>query len=232
MRFRNDFTGWYLHERTSKSRLRCLNLMPTSIKHCAKCAAGCFLLSMLLSGCETVRDYSVTNKVWNTEEWRHFAGPAPDPHLALFETANGNDILIQYDEMSDTSGRIRRRAYWLIPNLERIRERKRPDFVKPALVSGMKPIRLLDSPSSTADTHPAPGFYAATAKGGREFTLHRAGGTEGPYERPDYLKSNRTAARVLLTPLAVSADSVMVGLVASVVAAYGLAHGHYGGSLH
>ena len=33
------------------------------------------------------------------------------------------------------------------------------------------------------------------------------------------MKSNDTAARVLLTPLAVAADSVMVGLVASVLGA-------------
>ncbi len=205
--------------------------MTTSIKS-LQLVAGAGLLSLLLSGCSTARDYSVTHKVWTNEEWRHFAEPAPDPHLALFETATGNDILVQYDEMSDTSDRIRRRAYLLYPNLERIRERKRPDFVKPAQVNGAKLIQLLDSPSSTADAHPTPGNYAATAKGGREFTLHRAGGTEGPYELPDYLKSNRTAVRVLLTPLALAADSVMVGLVASVVAAYGLAHGHSAGSLH
>src|SRR5712691_9457075 len=33
MRFRNAFTGWCLHDRTSKSRLRCLDLMPTSADH-------------------------------------------------------------------------------------------------------------------------------------------------------------------------------------------------------
>src|SRR2546427_5891046 len=159
MRFRNDFTGWYLHDRTSKNRLRCLDLMTTSIKYRAQRVVGFLLLSVLVSGCETARDYSVTYKVWNNEEWRHFAGPAPDPHLALFETANGNDILIQYDEMSDTSGRIRRRAYLLYPNLERIRENKRPDFVKPAPANGVKPIQLRDSPLSTADAHPTPGIY-------------------------------------------------------------------------
>ena len=205
--------------------------MTTSIKHCAQCAVG-FLLSLVLCGCEAVRDYSVTYKVWNNEEWRHFAGPASEPHLALFATASGNDILVQYDEMSDTSGRIRRRAYLLYPNLERIQENKRPDFVKPALANGVKPIQLLDSPSSTADPHPAPALYAVTARGGREFTLYRAGAAEGPYELPDYLKSNSTAARVLLTPLAVAADSVMVGLAASVVGVYVLAKGNYGGSVH
>src|SRR5438445_4800024 len=223
MRLRNAFTGWCLHERTSKSRLRCLNLMTTSIENRAKCAVGFFLLSMLVSGCETARDYSVTHKVWSYEEWRHFAGPAPSPHLALFETASGNHILVQYDEMSDTSGRIRRRAYLLYPNLERIQENRRPEFVKPALLNGVKPIQLQDSPSPTADPHPTPALYAVTAKGGREFTLYRAGAAEGPYELPDYLKSNSTAARVLLTPLTVAADSVMVGLVASVLGAYMLA---------
>src|SRR6266496_4195126 len=101
--------------------------------------AGFLLLSLALCGCETVRDYSVTYKVWNNEEWRHFAGPAPSPHLAIFETANGDDILVQYDEISDTNGRIRRRAYLLYPNLERIREGKRPDFVEPALADGVQP---------------------------------------------------------------------------------------------
>jgi hypothetical protein len=134
--------------------------------------------------------------------------------------------------MSDSSGRVRRRAYLLYPNLERIRENKRPEFVKPALANGVKPIELLDSPLSKADPHSTPGIYAVMARGGREFTLRRAGGIEGPYELPDYLKSNGTVARVVLTPLAVAADSVMVGLVASVVGAYMLAKGHYEGSVH
>ena len=206
--------------------------MTTSIQYRVQRVVGFLLLSVLLSGCEAVRNYSVTHKVWNNEEWRQFAVPAPSPHLAIFKAANCNDILIQYDELTDTSGRIRRRAYLLYPNLERIRENKRPDFLKPALLNGVKPIQFQDSPSSAADPHSTPGFYAVTARGGREFTLYRAGGTEGPYELPEYLKSNRTVARVLLTPLAVAADSVMVGLVASVVAAYVLAHGQYGGSLH
>ena len=206
--------------------------MITSIKYRAQRVVGFLLLSVLVSGCETAKDYSVTHKVWNNEEWRHFAGPAPSPHLALFETASRNDILVQYDEMSDTSGRIRRRAYLLYPNLERIQEKKRPKFVKLALTNGVKPILLQDSPSSTADPHPTPALYAVTARCGREFTLYRAGATEGPYELPDYLKSNSTAARVLLTPFAVAADSVMVGLVASVVGVYMLAKGNYGGSGH
>ena len=103
--------------------------MTTSIKYRAQRVVGFLVLSVLVSGCETARDYSVTHKVWSYEEWRHFAGPAPEPHLALFETANRNDILVQYDEMSDTSGRIRRRAYLLYPNLERIQEKRRPEFV-------------------------------------------------------------------------------------------------------
>ena len=205
--------------------------MTNSIKYRVQRVVGFLLLSVLSSGCEAVRNYSVTHKVWNNEEWRHFAAPAPDPHLALFEAASGDDILVQYDEMSDTSGRIRRRAYLLYLNQERIRANKRPEFVKPALLIGVKPIQLQESPSATVDPHPTPGFYAVTAKGGRGFTLHRAGGTERSYELPEYLKSNGTVARVLLTPLAVVADSVMVGLVASVVGAYMLANGHYGGSL-
>ena len=147
--------------------------MTTSIKYRAQRLAGFLLLSVLVSGCETARDYSVTHKVWSYEEWRHFAGPAPSPHLALFETANRNDILVQYDEMSDASGRIRRRAYLLYPNLERIQEHKRPQFVKPALLNGVKPIQLQDSPSSTADPHPAPGFYAVIARGGRVYPASR-----------------------------------------------------------
>ena len=44
--------------------------MTTSIENRAKCAVGFFLLSMLVSGCETAREYSVTHKVWSYEEWR------------------------------------------------------------------------------------------------------------------------------------------------------------------
>ena len=45
------------------------------------------------------------------------------------------------------------------------------------------------------------------------------------YELPVYLESNATFLRVALTPVAVAGDTVMVALVASVVAAYAFAAG-------
>ncbi len=62
---------------------------------------------------------------------------------------------------------------------------------------------------------------------GQESLLHHNGATEGPYELPIYLQGNATIVRVAMTPIAMIGDTVMVGLVAGVVAAYAYARGKW-----
>ncbi|MHB8520972.1 MAG: hypothetical protein ACYDH9_09445 [Limisphaerales bacterium] len=189
------------------------------------------VLSLLIAGCQTAQDYSLTYKLWTNEEMRHFNEPVPNAHLELFELEQGDDVLVQYDEVREKNGQVCRRAYLLRSNAGRIATKKKPRLVDSSRVSTRH--RIPTGESISAITNAAPGLvtYAIIAKGGHEFTLYRAGQADGTYALPVYLESGGTVVRVAVTPLAVAGDAVMVGLVASVVgfvaACFGSA-GYYG----
>ena len=182
------------------------------------CAALCLLV--LAAGCTTVQDYSLTYKLWNNAELRRFAEPASDPHLALFASRQSDEVLVEYDEIREKDEMVRRRAYFLRQNAERIARAEKPRFVNLQLASSMDTIPVCAALSET--NNPAfkslPLFGMSTGPGGQEFILLRYGTTEGPFALPTYVESNATFVRVAFTPLAVAGDTVMVGLVASFVA--------------
>ena len=60
--------------------------------------------------------------------------------------------------------------------------------------------------------------YSIISESGREFTLHPQAERLGAFQLPSYPESPGTIVRIALTPLAAVGDTVMVGLVASVVA--------------
>jgi hypothetical protein len=183
--------------------------------------AGICGLVFLTSGCSTVEDYSLTYKLWNNPQMRGFAEPAPNPHLSFFAAGQNNDVLVQYDEMREQSDTIRRRAYFLRQNAERVQMRKKPRFVNPQLATAMNPIpRKQDTSVQTNLADSASSVVSMSSKGSNEFVLFREGRSEGPYDLPTYLASNANFTRVALTPFAVAGDTVMVGLVASFAAAY------------
>ncbi len=80
--------------------------------HQAGLAVVCVLL---LPGCAAVEKHSLTYRVWDTDEWRKFSEPAPDPKLALFEATNHTDLLVQYDAFSEKRSRVERHTYCLHP---------------------------------------------------------------------------------------------------------------------
>ena len=168
-----------------------------------------------------MQDYSLTYKLWNNPEMRRFAEPAPEPHLALFASRKSDDVLVQYDEIREKDETVCRRAYFLRQNADRIKRGEKPLFADPQLTSGMDPVPVCSELSET--NNPAfkslPLFAMSTRPGGQEFVLLRYGATEGPYALPNYVESNANVFRVAFTPFAVAGDTVMVGLVASIVAA-------------
>lgn len=174
-------------------------------------------LSLLITGCQTAQDYSLTYKLWTNAEMRHFNEPVPSPHLELFELEHSDDVLVQYDEVREKNGQVCRRAYLLRPNVGRIATKKKPRFVDSSRVSTLHRIPTGESLSAISNAVPGLATYAIIAKGGHEFTLYRAGQVDGTYALPVYLESGGTVMRVALTPFAVAGDAVMVGLVASVV---------------
>jgi hypothetical protein len=177
-------------------------------------AAGLWLLG---TGCETVEQYSLTYRLWDNEDLRKWSEPAPNPNLALFEATNGADILVQYDALSEKHSTVKRRAYYLQRNEARIAAGKKPKLVSLAVADGMKPIPVLPAQGTTTNLSPEPLAYAVVTEAGREFTLYRPGESGAKVELPIYPETSGTPIRIVLTPFAVAGDTVMVGVVASVV---------------
>jgi hypothetical protein len=189
--------------------------------------AGVVVMAISLTGCETVKEYSLSYKLWSNSEMSSFAEPASDPRLALFANRGGEDVLVQYDETSEKKERIRRRAYFLEPNTERIAQHKKPRFVDPQGIATMNPVPQSQTRAGVTNVGPGQTSLAAWSENGRDFSLLRNGEVEGPFALPVYRESNGTLVRVTLTPFAVAGDTVMVGMVAAVIAFIGACEGGF-----
>jgi hypothetical protein len=179
-------------------------------------------LLLLLTGCETARECSLTYKLWNNSDLSRFAEPAPEPHLALYAVPAGNDVLVQYDEAHENKESTRRRAYFLARNLKRITERKKPRFADPQIASRLERIAMDDGESGLTNSTAMPkGSYH---KESREFSLSGIPGLDGRYALPVYEETSGDVTRAALTPLTVTGDTLIVGAVAGVLAAYAYAY--------
>ena len=174
-------------------------------------AAGLLLVG---AGCQTVEKYSLTYRVWNNADWRKFSEPAPNPHLALFESTNRADVLVEYDALSEKRSTLKRQAYYLEENEGRIAAGKKPKLVPPSVAGGMQAIPVLPTPVAATNLPPARASYSVLTKEGRAFTLYRSAAPEGKFDLPVYAETSGTATRLVLTPFAVAGDTVMVGAVA------------------
>lgn len=193
------------------------------MKHCLRLWRNTGLavcLALMVTGCETVQQYSLSYKLWNNEDWRKWNEPAPNPRLALFDTRDHTNLLVEYDAYSEKRSTIKRQAYYLQSSQARINEGKAPKLVKPAAAEGMESIPVFEAKAigTNAPTHLM--NYAIISESGREFSLHPQAEPLGAFRLPVYPESSGTIMRVALTPFTAIGDTVMVGLVASVVALY------------
>ena len=177
-------------------------------------AAG-FLV--IFTGCETVEKYSLTYRLWDNSDLRKFSEPAPEPNLALFESTNRADVLVQYDALSESHSTVTRSSYFLRPNQRRIAAGKKPRWLAPAVTNGMQSIPVLSAPPATTNLPPERTIYAVTTREGRGFSLNGPDGAEQTFNLPVYVETSGTVTRLALTPFAVVGDTVMVGGVVAVV---------------
>jgi len=181
------------------------------------------LQAILLTGC-------VTAKVWEPRQFARFHEPADPTNLQLLYSSDRQDILVRYDEIIDTSGAIKHRAYWLERNQTKEGTEKRPSFVSIKNAQGLKPIPLVPSIEKTGPS--LTNGLCATTTNGINFSLY---GTQeknqvatsatttliGDFELPAYYDSLGRIKQVLRTPPALVADSVIAaGIVAIVGAPY------------
>ncbi len=157
------------------------------------------LLPLVLTGC-------ATSALWGNRDFRE---PAKPPELALFQSADTTRVLVLYDETSDTSEHISRRAYWLGLEEKPRRNPHRPFFVPVEQSQGLLPLAAVES---TPAGSPWPNKLCVVASTNDiAFTLISEGRSPVTYRLPVYQDPAGRFKRILLTPLAVAADATIVG---------------------
>jgi hypothetical protein len=187
-------------------------------------ALGC----LLLTGCETIREHSLTGKLWNNGDLAKFREPPPYPHLNIYADDTKNDLLVEYNEAGEGGTKTRRRSYYLRENEARLVEKKKPHFVSNPDKRGLRPLPIVLVPEVSTNP-PAGPWQVAAEKEDRVFTIYESTNRFGPHDLPVYANASGTAIKVGLTPLAVVGDvtivAVIAGGIAFVAALYGMAGG-------
>lgn len=176
------------------------------------------VLGVSLSGC-------ATRALWEEGRFARFHEPATPAHVQLFGSKHKGDVLVAYDEAREGDDSVRRRAYWLRENQERVQARKKPKFVRPERNGGLIEIHPVTAPPNGVGE---PERCAVVSTNGQGFTLYTEGKSAGVYELPVYADASGRVKQVALTPIAVAADATIVGgyLLVMVWAGGGLSQVH------
>jgi hypothetical protein len=170
------------------------------------------VLTMLLigaAGCATDDSILLTQHLWQSESFRRFHEPASDPRLEVYRSEKPPDYLVTYDEVREKDGRIRRRAFYLQANVNRIASRRRPAFVNPAKAAGLEAISV-----------------GAIVADGDRWQLRETDGTTTGFSLPTYASRGTTALKILITPFTVTGDTIIVGSIVGVFVASAYAQGN------
>jgi hypothetical protein len=158
---------------------------------------------LLLSGC-------ATSALWDEGRFARFHEPADEPNLRLFQSAQGDDVLVQYTEIRDTDEKQWQRAYWLHQNEKRVKERRKPHFIQTHKALALNPIPVIVPPATPIPCL-NPDVYALASTNSGDFVLYLAGEKLGDYQLPVYRDASGRVKQVLLTPVVFAADLTIVG---------------------
>ena len=186
-------------------------------------------LPLLSTGCDTVRDSSMTGRLWDAGGVNRCL-PAPKPNAKLYWTAARQDVLVTYDELREKNDSIRRRAFFFKPNVRRLEDRKKPRFVEPAKIVDLSLVQIPEVGGTNAS--PQETILVKLSDDGQEFTLLWSGTDLGPYALPVYLDRGSETKRFLLTPLTATGDFIVVVVVVGVVAGVVLGYSYAGSGGH
>jgi len=167
------------------------------------------LVAGLGGGCQTVEDHSLTYKLWDKGNIS-FCQPAPNLELALFKVPADNDILVEYNALSDQTVKVSRLAYFMAASEARIAQGKAPHFIKPGQFPTLQPIPQAVSANE----------YVLVSTNGKSFTLFQPNRPPEHHDLPFYQDDHWSATRVALTPFAVTGDAVIVGACAGLMAVW------------
>ena len=160
-------------------------------------------VGLLSGGC-------ATRALWGLKD----CTPTPDPQIGLAFSPDKYDFLVTYHEQRESEKFTRTNAYWLLANIDHPAGNHRPAFIQgtnlPALVT--IPIFKWNEPL------PEAGYSARVFVNGA-FELYHNSVDIGRFWLPNYSTPAEpaTASRILLTPPAVLADTL---IVSSIVAIY------------
>ena len=160
------------------------------------------LCVLLLLVCQAVLLSGCTSELWEKERFARYHCPANPPNLRLFYSEPSQDMLAEYDEASQGTAAVRRRAYWLEPNAPAIAAGSQPRFVGSTNTQGLVAVPVTDLPTNT----PLAGYqglYAVVSTNGQSFVLWSGQQQLAFYGLPLYFTtSGQRVKQVLLTPFA------------------------------
>ena len=158
------------------------------------------LASCLTTGC-------VTSELWDSN-YSRIHEPALPLNLRLYQSTEKDDVLVQYHEWVDVNEKVRTRTYWLNRNSRLVSNPHKPKFISARTAEGLVLIPLLDSPPSFAGNTGQMSAVRVNSPPG--FVLYSDNRELGRYELPVYDDATGTAIKVLLTPLAITADAAII----------------------
>lgn len=170
------------------------------------------LLLLLQSGC--------TYALWTNGNLVAYKEPAQNPDLRLFQATQQSDFLVVYNEHSERTDSIHKRAYWLKKNQQRVTDQKAPTFAHCNLPSHLSEIPVF---YSAPETNFVRGVYAVCDTNQETFKLFSGNTQIGSYDFPVYRDHWGNVEKVALTPVAVTADVAVAGGIVAVLAAYAMA---------
>ena len=149
--------------------------------------------------------------------------PAAEPNVELrIKTNAPSDVLVIYTDHQSNNDNLKRRAFYLYANQERLEHGQRPHFVKLAEVDHLEQVpvfKVIPADMSTITNE----LYAFEMSP-RQYWLESHGRVISELTLPEY-EQWFTAKKLFLFPGAVGADAIGLGAVAGVTAAYAYAGG-------
>lgn len=181
----------------------------------------------LLTGCATGDYPSLTCHVWRSGWFSSFNEPSTNANARFWASTERGDVLVTYDEARETDEKIRRRAFYVRANLERLNTRRKPRFVNLKSSRGLEPLVLLTtSPSAEWRATNRSSWVRFSADGQLFSVVDVVAGDQMEFVLPTYETATGPTLRLLATPLAVAADTAVVGFALGYFVLLGMASSH------
>lgn len=151
-----------------------------------------------------------TAMLWNKSTFSTYYHPAEPANLQLYYSDARKDMLVQYDETREREKKVRRRSYWLEPNLTPANNGQKPQFINAVSLDGLTPVPLTATRPVSPPTD-LKGLYVVCETHDPRFTLYSGTNELNSCTLPIYHANGQIAVKVLLTPPALVADATLVG---------------------